>query len=94
MFGADNINFKFIHLNLYVQFFQGKHEREEEERKRRIQLYVFISRCISYPFNAKQPTDMTKRQTKNKQTAVGNYNSAISSKKQKYYNVLKCSKNA
>lgn len=64
MFGADNINFKFIHLNLYVQFFQGKHEREEEERKRRIQLYVFISRCISYPFNAKQPTDMTKRQTK------------------------------
>nr|NP_001027029.2 Calcium-dependent secretion activator, isoform F [Drosophila melanogaster]AAZ52485.2 Calcium-dependent secretion activator, isoform F [Drosophila melanogaster] len=42
----------------------GKHEREEEERKRRIQLYVFISRCISYPFNAKQPTDMTKRQTK------------------------------
>ncbi|XP_043862419.1 calcium-dependent secretion activator isoform X3 [Drosophila santomea] len=45
-----------------------KHEREEEERKRRIQLYVFISRCISYPFNAKQPTDMTKRQTKiNKQ---------------------------
>ncbi|XP_044316583.1 calcium-dependent secretion activator isoform X2 [Drosophila rhopaloa] len=41
-----------------------KHEREEEERKRRIQLYVFISRCISYPFNAKQPTDMTKRQTK------------------------------
>ncbi|XP_041449310.1 calcium-dependent secretion activator isoform X7 [Drosophila obscura] len=41
-----------------------KHEREEEERKRRIQLYVFISRCISYPFNAKQPTDMTKRQAK------------------------------
>ncbi|XP_050742909.1 calcium-dependent secretion activator isoform X6 [Drosophila biarmipes] len=41
-----------------------KQEREEEERKRRIQLYVFISRCISYPFNAKQPTDMTKRQTK------------------------------
>ncbi|KAH8269809.1 hypothetical protein KR018_011643 [Drosophila ironensis] len=44
--------------------FHDKHEREEEERKRRIQLYVFISRCISYPFNAKQPTDMTKRQTK------------------------------
>ncbi|KAH8249852.1 hypothetical protein KR038_011362 [Drosophila bunnanda] len=41
-----------------------KHEREEDERKRRIQLYVFVSRCISYPFNAKQPTDMTKRQTK------------------------------
>ncbi|XP_017467717.1 PREDICTED: calcium-dependent secretion activator isoform X6 [Rhagoletis zephyria] len=41
-----------------------KHERQEEDRKRRIQLYVFVSRCISYPFNAKQPTDMTKRQPK------------------------------
>ena len=44
--------------------FQDKQEREEEERKRKIQLYVFISRCIAYPFNAKQPTDMTRRQTK------------------------------
>lgn len=43
---------------------QEKQEREEEERKRKIQLYVFISRCIAYPFNAKQPTDMTRRQTK------------------------------
>ncbi|XP_046985562.1 calcium-dependent secretion activator-like [Schistocerca americana] len=43
---------------------QDKQEREEEERKRKIQLYVFISRCIAYPFNAKQPTDMTRRQTK------------------------------
>ncbi|XP_044016628.1 calcium-dependent secretion activator isoform X3 [Aphidius gifuensis] len=43
---------------------QDKQEREEEERKTRIQLYVFISRCIAYPFNAKQPTDMTRRQTK------------------------------
>ncbi|XP_030755944.1 calcium-dependent secretion activator isoform X3 [Sitophilus oryzae] len=43
---------------------QEKQEREEEERKRRIQLYVFVSRCIAYPFNAKQPTDMTRRQTK------------------------------
>ncbi|KAF4533136.1 hypothetical protein B566_EDAN007947, partial [Ephemera danica] len=41
-----------------------KQEREEEERKRRIQLYVFICRCTAYPFNAKQPTDMTRRQTK------------------------------
>uniref|UniRef100_W8B7P6 Calcium-dependent secretion activator n=1 Tax=Ceratitis capitata TaxID=7213 RepID=W8B7P6_CERCA len=41
-----------------------KHEREEADRKRRIQLYVFVSRCIAYPFNAKQPTDMTKRQPK------------------------------
>ncbi|XP_044576566.1 calcium-dependent secretion activator isoform X2 [Cotesia glomerata] len=43
---------------------QDKQEREEEERKTRIQLYVFISRCIAYPFNAKQPTDMTRRQMK------------------------------
>nr|AAF34697.1 secretion calcium-dependent activator protein [Drosophila melanogaster] len=42
----------------------GKHEREEEESKRRNSTLVFISRCISYPFNAKQPTDMTKRQKK------------------------------
>ena len=41
---------------------------EEEERRMRLQLYVFILRCIAYPFNAKQPTDMTKRQAKvNKQ---------------------------
>ncbi|KAG5668905.1 hypothetical protein PVAND_016818 [Polypedilum vanderplanki] len=37
---------------------------EEEERKKRIQIYVFVSRCISYPFNSKQPNDMTKRQHK------------------------------
>ncbi|KAL0267754.1 UNVERIFIED_CONTAM: hypothetical protein PYX00_009930 [Menopon gallinae] len=43
---------------------QDKQERQEEERKRRIQLYVFISRCIAYPFNAKQPTDMIRRQMK------------------------------
>ncbi|XP_043508226.1 calcium-dependent secretion activator isoform X3 [Frieseomelitta varia] len=43
---------------------QDKQEREEEERKTRIQLYVFVSRCISYPFNAKQPLDMKKRQLK------------------------------
>lgn len=41
-----------------------RHERQEEDRKRRIQLYVFVSRCVSYPFNSKQPTDMTKRQAK------------------------------
>lgn len=40
---------------------QEKQEREEEERKKRIQLYVFVSRCIAYPFNAKQSTEPTKR---------------------------------
>lgn len=39
-------------------------EKEEQERKMRLQLYVFVIRCISYPFNAKQPTDMTRRQLK------------------------------
>ena len=29
-----------------------------------MQLYVFVSRAAAYPFNAKQPTDMTKRQLK------------------------------
>lgn len=43
---------------------QETQERAEEDRKRRIQLYVFVTRCITYPFNAKQPTDMTKRQLK------------------------------
>ncbi|XP_076620487.1 calcium-dependent secretion activator 1 isoform X2 [Colletes latitarsis] len=43
---------------------QDKQKREEEERKTRIQLYVFVSRCIAYPFNAKQPLDMTRRQLK------------------------------
>ena len=38
--------------------------REEEERRRRVQLYVFLIRCIAYPFNAKQPTDMVRRQVK------------------------------
>ena len=41
-----------------------KLEKEEEERKKRLQLYVFVMRCIAYPFNAKQPTDMARRQTK------------------------------
>ena len=44
--------------------FQDKQEREEEERKKRLQLYVFVLRCISYPFNAKQPNDLTKRYQK------------------------------
>ncbi|KAI7794823.1 putative calcium-dependent secretion activator 2 [Triplophysa rosa] len=41
-----------------------KMQREEEVRKKRLQLYVFVMRCIAYPFNAKQPTDMARRQQK------------------------------
>ncbi|XP_077386708.1 calcium-dependent secretion activator 1 isoform X6 [Festucalex cinctus] len=41
-----------------------KLQREEEERKKKLQLYVFVMRCIAYPFNAKQPTDMARRQQK------------------------------
>ncbi|XP_064422319.1 calcium-dependent secretion activator 1 [Latimeria chalumnae] len=39
-------------------------QKEEEERKRKLQLYVFVMRCIAYHFNAKQPTDMARRQQK------------------------------
>ncbi|XP_069546778.1 calcium-dependent secretion activator 1 isoform X9 [Brachyistius frenatus] len=41
-----------------------KMHREEEDRKKKLQLYVFVMRCIAYPFNAKQPTDMARRQQK------------------------------
>lgn len=37
---------------------------EEQERRIRLQLYVLVVRCIAYPFNAKQPTDMARRQQK------------------------------
>nr|XP_057942247.1 calcium-dependent secretion activator 2 isoform X2 [Doryrhamphus excisus] len=43
-------------------------QKEEEEHKVKLQIYVFVLRCIAYPFNAKQPTDMARRQQKvNKQ---------------------------
>lgn len=41
-----------------------KAEEEEEEHKRNLQLYVFVAKCIAYHFNAKQPTDMARRQMK------------------------------
>ncbi|XP_076870548.1 calcium-dependent secretion activator 1 isoform X11 [Brachyhypopomus gauderio] len=41
-----------------------KLQREEEDRKKKLQLYVFVMRCVAYPFNAKQPTDMARRQLK------------------------------
>uniref|UniRef100_A0A8D0LC08 Calcium-dependent secretion activator 1 n=1 Tax=Sphenodon punctatus TaxID=8508 RepID=A0A8D0LC08_SPHPU len=43
---------------------QERLQREEREKRLRLQLYVFIVRCIAYPFNAKQPTDMARRQQK------------------------------
>jgi len=47
---------------------QKEQNKEEEGRRMRLQLYVFVLRCIAYPFNAKQPTDMARRQAKvNKQ---------------------------
>nr|XP_056702099.1 calcium-dependent secretion activator 2 isoform X7 [Euleptes europaea] len=43
-------------------------EEEEAERRLRLQLYTFVARCVAYPFSAKQPTDMARRQQKlNKQ---------------------------
>ena len=32
--------------------------------RRCLQLYVFVAKCIAYHFNAKQPTDMARRQLK------------------------------
>ena len=29
-----------------------------------MQIYVLVIRCVAYPFNAKQPTDMVRRQVK------------------------------
>ncbi|XP_033017405.1 calcium-dependent secretion activator 2 isoform X18 [Lacerta agilis] len=47
---------------------QERLQKEENEKRIRLQLYAFIVRCIAYPFNAKQPTDMARRQQKlNKQ---------------------------
>ncbi|KAL4656755.1 calcium-dependent secretion activator 2 [Arapaima gigas] len=43
---------------------QEEQEEKEQERRRRLQVYVFVLRCIAYPFNAKQPTDMARRQQK------------------------------
>ena len=38
--------------------------KEQELHKRKLQIYVFVCRCIAYPFIAKQPTDMVRRQLK------------------------------
>ncbi|EGT54091.1 hypothetical protein CAEBREN_32136 [Caenorhabditis brenneri] len=43
-------------------------EREEEEHKKNLQMYVFLARCVAYPFNGQQTGDMARRQMKvNKQ---------------------------
>lgn len=36
-------------------------QQEDDERKERLQLYIFVLRCIAYPFNARQPTDLARR---------------------------------
>ena len=38
--------------------------QEIEDHKKRLQIYVFVCRCIAYHFIAKQPTDMVRRQVK------------------------------
>lgn len=43
---------------------QNEALKEIEDHKKRLQLYVLICRCIAYPFIAKQPTDMVRRQPK------------------------------
>ncbi|CCG28131.1 Calcium-dependent secretion activator [Caenorhabditis elegans] len=45
-----------------------KAEREEEDHKKNLQMYMFLARCIAYPFNGQQTGDMARRQMKvNKQ---------------------------
>ncbi|CAH8485276.1 unnamed protein product [Heterobilharzia americana] len=43
---------------------QEKLEREEQERRKALQLYVFVMRCIAYPFYSKPPTDLIRRYLK------------------------------
>lgn len=43
---------------------QNEALKEAEMHKKRLQIYVFVCRCIAYPFIAKQPTDMVRRQMK------------------------------
>lgn len=47
-----------------LQAQQNEALRELEEHRKRLQLYVLVCRCIAYPFIAKQPTDMARRQPK------------------------------
>lgn len=47
-----------------LQAQQNEALREMEEHRKRIQLYVLVCRCVAYPFIAKQPTDMVRRQPK------------------------------
>ncbi|VDD79190.1 unnamed protein product, partial [Mesocestoides corti] len=39
-------------------------EKEEEDRETRLELYVYVVRCIAYPFYSKFPTDPVKRYLK------------------------------
>lgn len=63
---------------------QNEALKELEIHKRKLQIYVFVCRCISYPFIAKQPTDMVRRQLKiTKQqlnTIKDNFDSFLQSK--------------
>lgn len=43
---------------------QNEALKELELHKKKLQLYVFVCRCVAYPFIAKQPTDMVRRQLK------------------------------
>ncbi|KAL1235105.1 Calcium-dependent secretion activator [Trichinella spiralis] len=43
---------------------KSEEDDEEKERKTRLQIYVFVARCVAYHFNSKQPIDMVRRQCK------------------------------
>ncbi|VDL63173.1 unnamed protein product [Hymenolepis diminuta] len=82
-------------------------EKEEMDRETRLEIYLFVVRCISYPFYAKLPTDPVKRYlkvTKSHLTALkGRFQSflngeldivgdeAFTNAVQSYYDIFLCS---
>lgn len=63
---------------------QNEAIKELENHKKRLQIYVFVCRCVAYPFIAKQPTDMVRRQLKiskqQLQTIKDNFESFLNNK--------------
>jgi hypothetical protein len=67
-----------------LQAQQNEAMKELENHKKRLQVYVFVCRCVAYPFIAKQPTDMVRRQLKitkqQLQTIKDNFESFLNNK--------------
>ncbi|CAH8831513.1 unnamed protein product [Trichobilharzia szidati] len=61
---ANTVNNQPVILRDPAALEQEKLEREEQERRKALQLYVFVMRCIAYPFYSKPPTDLIRRYLK------------------------------